>query len=68
MRKESWVREWNFENFSDEREDEGYKENNANVLDDSSIKKRISISYILEKKLKFHIFSCLKFCFKIPKI
>ena len=44
------------------------------VFLEKDCKKRISISYLLErnflpfrKKLKFQTFSCLKFCFKIPK-
>ena len=31
------------------REDEGYKGNTRNILENSSVKKRISISYLLKK-------------------
>ena len=46
------------------REDECYKGNTRTILKDSSIF-NFSPS---KRKLKFHIFNYLKFCFKILKI
>ena len=55
-----------FQELSSEREDEDYKKKYTNVLKDSYIKKEnFNFSHF---RRKFHMFSCLKFCFKISKI
>ena len=64
MRGELGVRKPDFGNFQVEER----MGNTQTFLEGSSIKNRISNLSLLIRKLKFHTFSCLKFCFKISKI
>jgi len=64
VREESRVQERDFRNHLGGKEDEGYKEHFRRFF-----YKEENFNFSpFRRKLKFHIFSCLKFCFKILKI
>jgi len=67
MRKELRVRERNFENFQVEEKIKVIKEIHKLFGRFFYQEEKINFSP-LRKKLKLHIFNCLKFCFKISKI
>ena len=55
-----------FRKLSGGREDEGYKGNTRTFWKVFYEEENFNFS-LFRRKLKFHIFSCLKLCFKIPK-
>ena len=67
MREKSRVREKDFENFKVEERMKVIKEIRKCFRRLLCQEENLNFSPF-RRKLKFHIFSCLKFCFKIPKI
>jgi len=67
VREESRVRERNFKNFQAEERMKVIKKIHKHFRRFFYQEYNFNFSHF-RRKLKFHIFSCLKFCFKIPKI